>query len=119
MNASLRRSGSRLPWRLASDRRATHCVAVAKPRALSGQARADRQRAREEASCLSRADADGPRAATRRGRGRSGSDGFEEAEQVAGDVALQAALEAALDLARGLALGGAPGGGRRSASGSA
>src|SRR3954452_13413812 len=103
MNDSRRSPASSVPWRLASESRATHWVAVANcTRWPARQARIDRAIA-TRLLCLSREDAEGPRAAAGGAAGRGGSGGFEDAEQVAGDVA----LEATLDLARALAFGGA------------
>src|SRR4051812_22018059 len=98
MRWSLSSSLSRRPERWASASRATHSVAVRNAtRWPARQARMPSAIAKKRLLCLSRADAEGPRAATRRGQRRRWSGGLEEAEQAPRDVA----LEAALDLARG------------------
>src|SRR3954462_910362 len=106
MNDSRRNSASRLPWRLASERRATHWVAVANcTRCPARQARIETAIARR-LLCLSMAVADGAGAWWALRVAGVWAGGLEDAEEAAGEVA----LEAALDLAWGLALGEAAGG---------
>src|ERR671926_1113126 len=106
IRCSLSSSLSRRPWRWASASSATHSVAVRNAtRWPARHARIPSAIARR-LLCLSRADAESPGSATRRGRGRERSGGFEDSEEASRDVA----LEAALDLARRPPFGGAAGG---------
>src|SRR3954454_14124064 len=94
-------SSSRRPWRWASARSATHSVAVLNAtRCPARQARIPKAIERR-LLCLSRAVSGGADPGWTRRLGRVRAGGFEDAEEVAGDVA----LEATLDLARRLALG--------------